>query len=48
MEQDDLEDEVFTKTIVTHITLISRLAVGCLDWQCLVGQRETCCALVQP
>ena len=46
MDQDELEDEVFTKTIVTHLTLISRFAVGCLDWQAILNRRETCCALV--
>jgi len=24
MEQDELEDEVFTKTILTHLTIVSR------------------------
>ena len=45
MDQDDLEDEVFTKTIVAHIELLSTSSRQIFEWQRRYIQRELIYAL---
>ena len=45
MDQDDLEDEVFTKTVVAHIELLTTSSRQLFEWQRRYFQRELVYAL---
>jgi hypothetical protein len=40
MEQDDLEDEIFTKTIVAHLDIFSTFSRNLMEWQTAYIQTE--------